>query len=73
MMIDVQINNINIRYEGGQVSGAQVYFNGSNEDHSISLSGYVPLTAEEFNLNLAELQDLVKTKIIERLQAPAES
>jgi hypothetical protein len=68
MMIDVQINNINIRYEGGQVSGAQIYFNGSNEDHSISLSGYVPLTAEEFNLNLSELQDLVKAKIVERLQ-----
>lgn len=67
-MIDVQINNINIRYEGGQVSGAQIYFNGSNEDHSISLSGYVPLTAEEFNLNLSELQDLVKAKIVERLQ-----
>ncbi len=73
MMVNVQINNINIRYEDGQVSGAQIYFNGSNEDHSISLNGYVPLSAEEFNLNLVELQDLVKTKIIERLQeTPAE-
>ncbi len=66
--MNVQINNINIRYEDGQVSGAQIYFNGSNEDHSISLSGYVPLTAEEFNLNLSELQDLVKAKIVDRLQ-----
>lgn len=73
MMVNVQINSINIRYKDGQVSGVQVYFNGSNEDRSISLSGYVPLTAEEFNLNLSELQDLVKAKIVERLQeTPAE-
>jgi hypothetical protein len=73
MMIDVQINNINIRYEGGQVSGAQVYFNGSNEDHSISLSGYVPLTAEEYvgNEAITELSKIVKQKINEKLN-PAE-
>lgn len=67
-MMNVQINNINIRYQEGEVSGAQVYFTGTSEDRSISLNGYVPLTTQEFNLNLSELQALVKAKIVDRLQ-----
>lgn len=66
--MNVQITNINIRYQDGQVSGAQVYFNGSNEDRSINLNGYIPLDASEINLNIDELQNLVKNKISERLQ-----
>ena len=66
--MNVQITNVNIRYQDGQVSGLQVYFSGTNEDRSINLNGYIPLDSSEFNLDVEELQDLVKTKIVERLQ-----
>lgn len=71
--MNVQITNVNIRYQDGQVSGLQVYFSGTNEDRSINLNGYIPLDSSEFNLDVEELQNVVKTKIIERLQeTPAE-
>lgn len=66
--MNVQITNVNIRYQDGQVSGLQVYFSGTNEDRSINLNGYIPLDSSEFNLDVEELQNVVKTKIIERLQ-----
>lgn len=69
--MNVQITNINIRYQDGQVSGLQVYFSGTNEDRSINLNGYIPLDQSEFNLDVEELQNVVKNKIIERLQTPA--
>ena len=71
--MNVQITNVNIRYQDGQVSGLQVYFSGTNEDRSINLNGYIPLDSSEFNFNVEELQNVVKNKIIERLQTPAES
>lgn len=69
--MNVQITNVNIRYQDGQVSGLQVYFSGTNEDRSINLNGYIPLDSSEFNFDVEELQNAVKTKIIERLQTPA--
>jgi len=66
--MNVQITNVNIRYQDGQVSGLQVYFSGTNEDRSINLNGYIPLDSSEFNLDVEELQNVVKTKIVERLQ-----
>lgn len=71
--MNVQITNINIRYQDGEFAGVQVYFSGTNEDRSINLNGYIPLDSSEFNFNVEELQNVVKNKIIERLQTPVES
>lgn len=66
--MNVQINSVNIRYQDGQVYGLQVYFSGTNEDRSVNLNGYIPLDSNEFNFDVEELQNVIKNKIIERLQ-----
>ena len=69
--MNITINSINLKLKDGELVGANVYFTG-NED-TINLSGYIPLTAEEYDgKTYAELESLVKTKVIEKLQAPAE-
>lgn len=71
--MNIQITNINIRYQEGDVDGVQVYFTGNDEERSISLNGYVPLTAEEYvgNETITELSKIIKQKINEKLN-PAE-
>lgn len=41
--MNIQVTSINVRRENGEVIGLQVYFTGRNGDHSINLSGYIPL------------------------------
>lgn len=71
--MNIQITNINIRYQEGDVDGVQVYFTGNDEERSISLNGYVPLTTEEYvgNETITELSKIIKQKINEKLN-PAE-
>ena len=69
--MNIVINSINLKLKDGDLVGANVYFTG-NED-TINVSGYIPLTAEEYDgKTYAELKSLVKTKVIEKLQPPAE-
>jgi len=67
--MNIQITNINIRYENGEVTGAQVYFAGHDQDRTMNLNGHIPLTAEEYQGNeaVSALTDLVKQKVIEKL------
>jgi hypothetical protein len=67
--MNIQINNINIRYQEGAVAGVQVYFNGSDNERAINLNGYVPLTPEEYagNESIANLTTLVRQKVNEKL------
>mgnify|MGYP001482866183 CR=1 FL=1 len=69
--MNIVINSINLKLKDGDLVGANVYFNGREE--TINISGHVPLTADEYDgKTYAELKSLVKTKVIEKLQAPAE-
>jgi hypothetical protein len=67
--MNIQITSINIRYENNKVAGVQVYFTGNNEDRSINLNGYIPLTAEEYagNEAIPTLVELVREKVSEKL------
>lgn len=68
-----QITNVNMRYAEGELESVQVFFTGRNEDGSINISGYIPLSAEEYagNESISNLTNLVKEKVIEKL-SPAE-
>jgi len=69
--MNITINSINLKLKDGELQGANVYFTG-NED-TIHVSGYIPLTADEYDgKTYAELESLVKTKVVEKLQAPAD-
>lgn len=69
--MNITINSINLKLKDGKLQGANVYFTG-NED-TINVSGYIPLTADEYDgKTYAELESLVKMKVIEKLQAPAD-
>lgn len=67
--MNTQITNINISYTDGKISAVQVYFSGATENHEINISGYVPLTPEEYqgNESIEKLTDIVRQTIIEKL------
>mgnify|MGYP000869526163 FL=1 len=67
--MNVQITNINISYTDSKINTVQVYFSGATENHEINISGYVPLTAEEYqgNESIEVLTGIVKQTIIEKL------
>ncbi|KIO60246.1 hypothetical protein B4065_0172 [Caldibacillus thermoamylovorans] len=67
--MNVQITNINISYNEGKINTVQVYFSGATENHEINISGYVPLTAEEYqgNESIEVLTGIVKQTIIDKL------
>lgn len=62
-----------MRYADGGLDSVQVFFTGRNEDGSINISGYIPLSAAEYagNESVPTLTALVKTKVVEKL-GPAE-
>ena len=69
--MNITINSINLKLKDGELVGANVYFTGN--EGTINISGYIPLTADEYDgKTYAELESLVKTKVIEKLQASAE-
>lgn len=67
----IRINSNNIRYseETGEVVSTQVHFNGYDEQRTINVNGYFPLTAEEYNNNSAipALTEFIKQKLADRL------
>ena len=69
--MNITINSINLKLKDGKLVGANIHFTGNND--TIHVSGYIPLTAEEYDgKTYDELKSLVKTKVIEKLQAPAD-
>lgn len=66
---EVQVTSVNMRYSGGQVSSVQVHFTGHDEERTINLNGYIPLTSEEYqgNESISNLEALVRQKVSQRL------
>lgn len=73
-MLELQITATNIRYTDIGVSAVNVQFQSKDSEGTINLSGYIPLTPEEYlgNEALSSLTEVVRTKLIERLQPEAE-
>ncbi|MGG3920344.1 hypothetical protein ABEV41_00090 [Geobacillus thermodenitrificans] len=67
--MNIQITSINIRYENNELVGVQVYFTGNNEDRSINLNGYIPLTAEEYmgNEAISTVTEIVRQCVVDKL------
>lgn len=67
--MNVQITNINISYNEGKINTVQVYFSGATENHEINISGYVPLTSQEYegNESIEKLTDIVRQTIVDKL------
>lgn len=67
--MNVQITNINISYVDSNINTVQVYFSATTENHEINISGYVPLTAEEYqgNESIEKLTELVRQTIVDKL------
>lgn len=72
-MLEIQIVGTNIRYADGGVSSVHVQFQSRDPEGTINLSGYIPLTSEEYqgNESLTALKEVVRIKLIQRLQLPA--
>ncbi|MGG3920680.1 hypothetical protein ABEV41_01800 [Geobacillus thermodenitrificans] len=71
--MNVQITSINISYTDGAINKVQVYFSASTANYEINISGYVPLTADQYNGNesIDKLTEIVKRTIIEKLSPAA--
>ncbi|RWR06759.1 hypothetical protein QNH23_06530 [Siminovitchia fortis] len=65
----IEVTNINVRREGGEVVGLQVYFNGRLGDQSINLNGYIPLAEGEFesHLDMPAIETAVRQKVVDRI------
>ncbi|MGW6384178.1 hypothetical protein [Peribacillus butanolivorans] len=73
-MLEIQITATNIRYADGGVSAVNVQFQSKDSEGAINLSGYIPLTTEEYQGNeaLSALTEVVREKLIDRLKPQAE-
>jgi len=71
--MNIQITNINIQYENGELSNVQIYFSGHDDERTVHLNGFIPLSSEEYvgNESVTALATLIKQKINEKLN-PAE-
>jgi hypothetical protein len=67
--MNVQITNINISYADRAINAVQVYFSATTENHEINISGYVPLTSQEYEGNepIEKLTEIVRQTIIDKL------
>lgn len=68
----IQITSVNMRYDDeGLVDRVQVHFNGHDDERTININGYIPLTAEQYagNEAVSALEGIVRqevsTKILE--------
>ena len=65
----IQITSVNMRYKDGIIDNIQVHFTGRDEERTISVNGYIPLTAEEYEGNeaISALEGIVRQKVAERI------
>ncbi|AMQ06723.1 hypothetical protein [Sporosarcina psychrophila] len=73
--MNIQITNVNMSYKEGQIVSVQVFFQGHDDERTINLSGYVPLTAEEYagNESIVSLSALVRQNVASRFAEVGES
>lgn len=63
-----------MRYSGGEVSSVQIHFNGNDEQRTVNINGYIPLTAEEYqgNESIPALVGIVREHVASRLLEESE-
>lgn len=67
--MNVQITRVSMNYAGGAIESVQVHFNGRDEERTINVNGYIPLTAEEYqgNEGVASLEQLVREEVSKKI------
>ncbi|WP_078430490.1 hypothetical protein [Alkalihalobacterium alkalinitrilicum] len=67
--MNVQITSVNMRYSDGKMTSVDIHFNGIDEQRTVHLNGYIPLTAEEYsgNESLTALTNIVREQLVNRL------
>jgi uncharacterized protein (DUF2126 family) len=67
--MNIQITNVSMRYVDGQIDSVQVHFNGQNEERTVNLNGYIPLTAEQYAGNEAPstLIEIVRQEVATKI------
>lgn len=69
--MDIAITSINLKLNDGELTGANIYFNG--KANTINMSGYIPLTATEYDgKTYDQLESIVIEKIVEKIKNPVE-
>lgn len=58
-----------MRYENDLLSEVQVHFRGNDENRTISVNGYIPLTAEQYsgNESVSALETLVRQEVANKI------
>lgn len=67
--MNIQITNVSMRYVDGQIDSIQVHFNGQNEERTINLNGYIPLTSAQYagNESLTALEGIVRQEVATKI------
>lgn len=67
--MNIQITSVNMRYADGTIDNVQVHFNGRDEGRTISVNGYIPLTADEYKGNeaISALENVVRQQVAEKI------
>ncbi|WP_062318898.1 hypothetical protein [Halolactibacillus sp. JCM 19043] len=67
--MNIQITNVSMRYVDGQIDSVQVHFNGQNDERTINLNGYIPLTSAQYagNESLTALEGIVRQEVATKI------
>ncbi|WP_079708006.1 hypothetical protein [Paraliobacillus ryukyuensis] len=67
--MNITITNVSMNYKEGIVDNVRVNFRGNAEERTITVNGYIPLTAAEYNENstIDALRSIVRDKVSERI------
>ncbi|GAA5416189.1 hypothetical protein Pryu01_01221 [Paraliobacillus ryukyuensis] len=72
--MNITIINVSMNYKDGVVDNVRVNFRGNDDERTITVNGYIPLTPQEFNDNstIDALRNIVRQKVSDRiLEVPA--
>jgi len=70
----LQIENVSMEYGEGEIVSVKVRFSGRDAARTVSLSGYIPLSAKEYegNESVPALETLVREQVTAKLSESAE-
>ncbi|MUV39486.1 hypothetical protein JNUCC1_03364 [Lentibacillus sp. JNUCC-1] len=70
-MMTINITSVNVRYAEGAADSVQVHFSAYDDQRTINVNGYIPLTAAEYegNESLSALEGLVRQEVSSKIKA----
>ncbi|WP_433959070.1 hypothetical protein [Cytobacillus horneckiae] len=72
-MFEIQITGTNIPYTSEGLSQVHVQFQAHDPERQISINGYIPFTAEQYEGKqaISALKELVRVELVNRLEPEA--